>query len=526
MRTPPTRSHDAVPLRPSPRASPVPGRVAVAGGVVFVLAAVVAGLLYPGYDPTREGISALASTPSPSAAVMIGGFLALAAGTTAAGVALWARLRGSTAGRTGAVLVLLAGAGMVVAGLARQDCSELIGASPPPSARARSPATTCCTNSSRSPCSRRWSSRSSCCPGGSGARRGRGRPGRRGWRASPRSSSSWPWSAGPPATSAGSRNGSSSRSRSDGRSCSPRCPAGRRSHDRRDSARRGLPGPPAARARPRLPGRRARRAAVAGRRRAGHAAPRAAGDRLLRRRGRRGGVPRGHGRGARPGPRPVGAPSRPRPGAAASRRRLRARPRRRRARRHAPGVDAGGAARAVCARRLPHAPAGAGHPDHVVGGDPAARPPAPGVQPGRRVRRGALHDRPGGRRVRRRPRRAGRGRPGHRRARRRRLPRRRRVPAVVEDTAPRRPPDGRADRRPPARARFRPPAHGHVRRRHRARRRRAGRRGPRRERRRVRRGRDARRDGRPWRRRRQRRRTDAGRGGGPRGRSWACCASL
>ncbi len=73
-----------------------------------------------------------------------------------------------------------------------------------------------------------------------------------------------------------------------------RCPAGRRSHDRRDSGRGGLPGSPAARARPRLPGRRPRRAAVAGRRRAGHAAPRAAGDRLLRRRGRRGGVPRGH----------------------------------------------------------------------------------------------------------------------------------------------------------------------------------------------------------------------------------------
>jgi hypothetical protein len=130
MPTPPTRSHDAVPLRSSPArgTSPVPGRVAVAGGAVFVLATVVAGLLYPGYDPTREGISALASTPSPSAAVMIGGFLALAAGTTAAGVALWTRLRGSTAGRVGAVLVLLAGAGMIVAGLARQDCSELIGA--------------------------------------------------------------------------------------------------------------------------------------------------------------------------------------------------------------------------------------------------------------------------------------------------------------------------------------------------------------------------------------------------------------
>jgi len=105
-----------------------PGRLAVVGGATFALATVVAGLLYPGYDPTREGISALASTPSPSAPVMIGGFLALAAGTISAGVALWSRLHRGTAGRIGATLVLLAGAGMVVAALARQDCSELIGA--------------------------------------------------------------------------------------------------------------------------------------------------------------------------------------------------------------------------------------------------------------------------------------------------------------------------------------------------------------------------------------------------------------
>ena len=61
MPTPPTRSHDAVPLRSSPGtgASPVPGRVAVAGGTVFVVATVVAGLLYPGYDPTREQIMEL-----------------------------------------------------------------------------------------------------------------------------------------------------------------------------------------------------------------------------------------------------------------------------------------------------------------------------------------------------------------------------------------------------------------------------------------------------------------------------------
>ena len=116
--------------RPSRRegARPVPAGVALVGAAVFALAATVAGLLDPGYDPVREGISALATTTAPSAAVMIGGFLALAVGTMSAGVALWRRLHGGTAGRVGAALVLLAGAGTVVVALARQDCSELIGA--------------------------------------------------------------------------------------------------------------------------------------------------------------------------------------------------------------------------------------------------------------------------------------------------------------------------------------------------------------------------------------------------------------
>jgi hypothetical protein len=107
-----------------------PARAVIAciGLQIFAVASVVAGALDPGYDPLREGISALAATTSPSAAVMIGGFLALAVGTISAGLALWSRLSRGTAGRIGAGLVLLADAGMVVVALARQDCSELIGA--------------------------------------------------------------------------------------------------------------------------------------------------------------------------------------------------------------------------------------------------------------------------------------------------------------------------------------------------------------------------------------------------------------
>ncbi|WP_181782903.1 DUF998 domain-containing protein [Pseudonocardia pini] len=103
-------------------------RVAVGGLALFALASVVAGLFSPGYDPLREGISALAAVGMPAAPVMVAGFLALAAGTTAAGVALWQRLPRGIAGRTGAVLVMLCGALMVVVGLARQDCSDFVGA--------------------------------------------------------------------------------------------------------------------------------------------------------------------------------------------------------------------------------------------------------------------------------------------------------------------------------------------------------------------------------------------------------------
>jgi hypothetical membrane protein len=87
-----------------------------AGFAAFALSITVAGAFNPDYSHVREGISALATTDSPAAPIMIAGFLALALGTAAAGVALWVRLPVGVAGRIGAVLVVLAGLGMVVVG--------------------------------------------------------------------------------------------------------------------------------------------------------------------------------------------------------------------------------------------------------------------------------------------------------------------------------------------------------------------------------------------------------------------------
>lgn len=129
MTTPTPTPSAATETRARPRWSgswPAPAIVAGAGFGAFALSIAAAGALYPGYSHLRDTISALAATDSPSAWIMIAGFLALAAGTMAAGLTLWVRLRTGIAGRIGAAMVTLAGAGMVVAGLAQQDCSEIV----------------------------------------------------------------------------------------------------------------------------------------------------------------------------------------------------------------------------------------------------------------------------------------------------------------------------------------------------------------------------------------------------------------
>lgn len=94
----------------------------------FFLDSVVVGALTPGYSPVQDQISSLAAADKELAPVMIAGFLAASIGVTATGIALWRRLSraetGRVAGRIGAVLVVLSGALMTVAGLAQQDCSE------------------------------------------------------------------------------------------------------------------------------------------------------------------------------------------------------------------------------------------------------------------------------------------------------------------------------------------------------------------------------------------------------------------
>jgi len=105
---------------------PVPARVAAAGVATFFAASIVTAALTPGYRSTRDQISALAALDSPYASIMILGFLAAATGLVSAGVGLARRYGATRSGKIAAGLVTAAGALMVVAGLARQDCSQAL----------------------------------------------------------------------------------------------------------------------------------------------------------------------------------------------------------------------------------------------------------------------------------------------------------------------------------------------------------------------------------------------------------------
>jgi len=98
------------------------GRLAVAGPIAFTVAWLFAGLAQDEYSVRREDISALAALDAQHAWIMITGFLLLAAGTVALGVGLVMTLKGRRA-VIGSSLVMIAGIGLLVAGLARNDCS-------------------------------------------------------------------------------------------------------------------------------------------------------------------------------------------------------------------------------------------------------------------------------------------------------------------------------------------------------------------------------------------------------------------
>ncbi len=114
-----TRTQDDAATRARPLAI---GSVVAAAG--FAATLVIAGLVDPGYSQSSEGISALASTESHAAPIMIAGFVLLAIVALASGGALLRTLRGP-AGRTAGALTVLAGVLTLACGLVRQSCSSL-----------------------------------------------------------------------------------------------------------------------------------------------------------------------------------------------------------------------------------------------------------------------------------------------------------------------------------------------------------------------------------------------------------------
>jgi len=111
------------PATGAPAARSILPALSITGGATFAAAVAIAGWLDPGYSQRSEGISALASTESQGAGVMIAGFVALAVSGLAAGAAL-VRAAQNRTGRIAGGLVVVAGLLTLVAGFARQSCSS------------------------------------------------------------------------------------------------------------------------------------------------------------------------------------------------------------------------------------------------------------------------------------------------------------------------------------------------------------------------------------------------------------------
>lgn len=98
------------------------GLLSMAGPIAFTIAWIIGGLIQDEYSLRLEDISALAAMDAQYAWIMITGFVLLGVGTVALAVGLVSTLRYASA-VIGSVLLMVAGIGLVVVGLARNDCS-------------------------------------------------------------------------------------------------------------------------------------------------------------------------------------------------------------------------------------------------------------------------------------------------------------------------------------------------------------------------------------------------------------------
>jgi hypothetical membrane protein len=99
------------------------GRLALAGPIAFTIAWLIGGLVQDEYSFRQEDISALAAKDAQYAWIMIIGFVLLGAGTVALAAGLASTVKYPSA-LIGSVLLMIAGIGLAVAGLARNDCSS------------------------------------------------------------------------------------------------------------------------------------------------------------------------------------------------------------------------------------------------------------------------------------------------------------------------------------------------------------------------------------------------------------------
>jgi hypothetical membrane protein len=104
------------------------GGLAVAGPLLFTAAWLIAWPMQEEYSPRHEDVSALAAVDAQRSWIMVLGFLMLGLGTVALALALLNAFRGRRSARVGAALLAFAGLGVVVAGLARNDCSSELAA--------------------------------------------------------------------------------------------------------------------------------------------------------------------------------------------------------------------------------------------------------------------------------------------------------------------------------------------------------------------------------------------------------------